>query len=103
MGRVEGKVALVTGGASGIGAASAQLLAREGARVVATDLQVEKGEALCADLGGGQVRQRFATRTPVGRLGRPEEVAEAVVFLASDAASYMTGTELVMDGGFSAR
>lgn len=255
MGRVEGKVALVTGGASGIGAASAQLLAREGARVVATDLQVEKGEAvvagiveeggdavfiehdvtdetsweavmagvldrhgrlnillnsagilndlvpleetslaswrrvmtvnldgtflgvkhgirtikrfggsiinmssvhglvgsplvggygpskggirsltksaaiecahlgydirvnailpayidtemtetLTADLGGEQVRQRFAARTPVGRLGRPEEVAEAVVFLASDAASYMTGTELVMDGGFSAR
>jgi 3(or 17)beta-hydroxysteroid dehydrogenase len=49
-GRVAGKVALVTGGASGIGGASARLLAREGARVVIADLQDGLGEALRDEL-----------------------------------------------------
>ena len=40
---------------------------------------------------------------PLGRLGRAEEVANAILFLASDEASFITGTELVVDGGFMAR
>lgn len=40
--------------------------------------------------------------TPLGRLGKPEEVANAILFLASDEASYITGAELVIDGGYSA-
>jgi NAD(P)-dependent dehydrogenase (short-subunit alcohol dehydrogenase family) len=47
--------------------------------------------------------QRFldgeAARVPLHRLGRPDEVADAVVFLASDAASFVTGSELFVDGG----
>lgn len=39
---------------------------------------------------------------PIGRLGKPEEVAEAAAFLASDEAAFMTGSELVIDGGMSA-
>ena len=39
----------------------------------------------------------------MGREGEPKEVANAVLFLASDEASYITGTELIMDGGFTAR
>ena len=56
MGRVAGKVALVTGGASGIGAACAEVLAREGASVVITDVQDEKGRALADAIirAGGQ-------------------------------------------------
>ena len=40
---------------------------------------------------------------PVGRLGRPEEIAAGVVFLASDESSFMTGADLLIDGGYSAR
>ena len=56
MGQVQGKVAIVTGGASGIGAACAATLAREGAKVVITDLDDSRGEALVAEIGsaGGE-------------------------------------------------
>lgn len=44
-------------------------------------------------------RAQILTRVPMGRAGRPEEVANAVLFLASDEASYITGAELPVDGG----
>ena len=55
MGQVDGKVALVTGGASGIGEACSLTLAREGARVVITDIDDARGKALAAKIGGGTI------------------------------------------------
>src|SRR5215470_14397698 len=50
---------------------------------------------------GEERRKMIATMVPLGRFGAPDEIAKAVVFLASDDASYITGTELFVDGGFA--
>ena len=52
---------------------------------------------------GDPNREAMNAAVPMGREGEPIEVANAVLFLASDEASYITGTELLVDGGFTAR
>lgn len=49
--------------------------------------------------GSEEVREFFRGQVAMGRLGQPEQIADAVVFLLSSRASYMTGQELVVDGG----
>jgi 3-oxoacyl-[acyl-carrier protein] reductase len=51
---------------------------------------------------GGEERQRLARRTALKRLGNVEDMVGAVSFLLSDRARYITGTELVVDGGMTA-
>ena len=58
-------------------------------------------------VGGAAARladaRNLVSRYPLGRLGRPEDVAHAIAFLASDEASFITGTTMVVDGGYSAQ
>src|SRR5499425_1574951 len=56
---------------------------------------------LASGEAGEQPKKMISTAIPLGRLGKPDEIAAAVVFLASDDASYITGTELFIDGGFA--
>jgi NAD(P)-dependent dehydrogenase (short-subunit alcohol dehydrogenase family) len=58
-------------------------------------------ELLGSTAAGQQRAKMISTAVPLGRLGKPEEIARAVVFLASDDSSYITGTELFVDGGFA--
>jgi NAD(P)-dependent dehydrogenase (short-subunit alcohol dehydrogenase family) len=51
----------------------------------------------------GEVSQAIIDVTPLGRLGRPEEIAAGVAYLASDDATFVTGSELYIDGGYMAR
>ena len=72
--RFVGRTVLVTGATSGIGKAAVLAFAAERANV-----------------------------HPMGRVGEPEEVADAVLWLCSDAASFVTGQTLAIDGGYVAR
>jgi len=59
------------------------------------------GELLASSAVGEQRKKMISNSIPLGRFGTPEEIARAVVFLASDDSSYVTGTELFVDGGFA--
>lgn len=58
-------------------------------------------QLLASSQVGEERRKLISTAVPLGRFGRPDEIASAVVFLACDDASYITGAELFVDGGFA--
>ena len=70
-GRLEGKVAMITGGASGLGEATARLFVREGARVLIGDVQSERGERIAEEIGDSLLFQHTDVR-------REEQIAAAV-------------------------
>lgn len=88
-------------GVLGLTKSAAMQYARQGLRINAVCpgwiLTPPVEQALQADPG---LKDHWLTHVPVNRLGRPEEVAEAVVWLCSDQASLVTGTALAVDGGY---
>jgi NAD(P)-dependent dehydrogenase (short-subunit alcohol dehydrogenase family) len=59
-------------------------------------------DVVAASADPAETRRRMGARQPIGRLAQPEEIASAAVFLASDRASYITGIDLIVDGGWTA-
>jgi NAD(P)-dependent dehydrogenase (short-subunit alcohol dehydrogenase family) len=97
--------------------AATKAVARSFARTWATDLKERRirvnalspgsidtpglSDLLASSPVGEDRRKMIAAATPLGRLGTADEIAKAAVFLASDDASYVTGIELFVDGGFA--
>jgi NAD(P)-dependent dehydrogenase (short-subunit alcohol dehydrogenase family) len=91
-------------GVVGLTKAAAVEYARVGIRVNAVCPGFIETSMLKRDIESvTQLDNWIETIVPAGRLGTPEEVAEAVIWLASDAASFVTGHSLVVDGGFTAQ
>jgi NAD(P)-dependent dehydrogenase (short-subunit alcohol dehydrogenase family) len=97
--------------------AATKAVARSFARTWTTDLKARRirvnavspgsidtpglRELLASAPAGEERRKMIASAVPLGRLGTPDEIAKAVVFLASDDAGYVTGAEFFVDGGFA--
>jgi NAD(P)-dependent dehydrogenase (short-subunit alcohol dehydrogenase family) len=66
-------------------------------------IRTERVEALWDEPGGREYLEEIESLHPIGRLGEPREVAEAILFLASPRSSFITGVVLPVDGGYLAR
>jgi NAD(P)-dependent dehydrogenase (short-subunit alcohol dehydrogenase family) len=120
-GRLEGKVCVITGAAGGIGAASASLLASEGARIVGVDpvagapgalsLRVDVADRrrgardvrACAGRAGARRRALQQRRHRPERRRRAEEIAAPALFLTSDESSYVNASAFLVDAGSAGR
>jgi len=124
MSRLANKVAVVSGGTSGIGLAIARRFVKEGAHVFIFGRRREAIDEAVKLIGGNTlspgvvdtpmldsqattreeaiaIREGYASYAPMLRLARPDELANAALFLASDESSFMTGSDMVVDGGIS--
>ena len=105
--RLKDKVAIITGGSRGLGRAMSELFAKEGAKEFALKGSNVRVNAIAPGYIMTDILKtvpqdlldRFASQTMLGRLGQPEEIANAALFLASDEASYITGHTLSVNGG----
>lgn len=70
--------------------------------IIDTPMMSAAAEAIAGASGVNDTMERFASFHPMGRLGRDVDIANAVAFLASSKAAFMTGSELVVDGGMTA-
>jgi NAD(P)-dependent dehydrogenase (short-subunit alcohol dehydrogenase family) len=96
MTQLTNKVAVVTGAAAGIGRATALAFAEAGAKVVVATTMIDRILE-----SGEQTEEAFLSAIPVQRMGKPEEIAQTVLWLGSDAASYITGPSMTVDGGYA--
>jgi 3-oxoacyl-[acyl-carrier protein] reductase len=106
VGSVTGFMAAPEQAAYGVMKAGILSLARTVAAEYARDgirMNVAAAGAIATAVANANVDAEVVEEIPIGRFGRSEEVAQAVVYLASDAASYITGQQIVLDGGVSVR
>ncbi|GAA2559164.1 SDR family oxidoreductase [Winogradskya consettensis] len=108
-------VSSIFGTSGGFGSSPAYHTAKGGVRTLTKNIAIEwaplgvrvnsvhPGFIVTPLMGDDLDRTPLIETTPLGRLGEPEEVAAAIVFLASDDASFITGSELYVDGGYLAR
>ena len=81
-------------------------VAKQGIRVNTVSpaaIQTEMLDRFVGDEQAEQKKQYFAAQHPIGRIGTPEEVASAVLYLSSPSASFITGQDLLVDGGYTAQ
>ncbi|MFG1624145.1 SDR family NAD(P)-dependent oxidoreductase [Kribbella sp. NPDC049227] len=106
VGSVTGFMAAPHQAAYGVMKAGLLSLARTVAAEYAGDgirMNVAAAGAIATAVANANVDAEVVEEIPVGRFGRSEEVADAVVYLASDASAYITGQQVVLDGGVSVR
>jgi NAD(P)-dependent dehydrogenase (short-subunit alcohol dehydrogenase family) len=101
MSLLAGKIAIITGAASGIGGAGAHAFAAAGATVVAADINEKGGERVAQEIGGGRAQFQSAELHHMGIL-QPEDIAQFATFLASDKAKRVTGGVFPVDAGYTA-
>lgn len=116
MSRVDGLIAMVTGGAKGIGKATAEMLAADGAQVAVTDVDAQAGTETVNSIAnaGGETAffehdvaaegnwERVGAATQ-DTFGAPDDATYAMVYLTSEESKFVTGTEPVLDGDFTAQ
>src|SRR5699024_1842140 len=83
--------------------AAATTFDRKGARLNTLLLRIIETPMTQNLSASKELLEQLVRATPLERLGQPEDIANAVLFLASDESSYITGAELTIDGGFSAQ
>ena|SRR5690625_2562629 len=91
------------GAVRAISKAAATQFGRQGVRVNALFPGIIETPMTKALSTSKDLLDQLVQATPLQRLGKPEDIANAVLFLASDSSSYITGAEIVIDGGFSAQ
>lgn len=91
------------GAVRAVSKAAATTFGRQGVRVNTLFPGIIETPMTAALSSSKELLGQLIKATPLQRLGKPEDIANAVLFLASDESSYVTGAELVIDGGFSAQ
>jgi NAD(P)-dependent dehydrogenase (short-subunit alcohol dehydrogenase family) len=69
----------------------------------ATESAMQDDILATSNMTAAEIETHKATRTPMGRFGQPLDIAQAILFLASNDSAFMTGSEVVVDGGYTAR